>query len=182
MADGSWDNGGHGVPAKAGLPLWGKIALGCGIAFLVVLVTCVGAIAWGFNKVSSRSHEQWPLYVDTVKALKDPSATKVLYETNPRLKLQFSDSVTFENQVAEWRPALQTPPNAMPALTSGRIVSFVGKNTSFGNSDKKGNHEGAVTAYKMDDGRFLAIVWEDGQMAEIRFDGHPTTRIHSNSR
>ena len=28
MADSSWDNGGHGVPAKPACPLWGKVAAG----------------------------------------------------------------------------------------------------------------------------------------------------------
>ncbi|HEX4845922.1 MAG TPA: hypothetical protein VFV26_06845, partial [Geothrix sp.] len=50
MADSSWDNGGHGVPVKAGLPLWGKIALGCGVTFLVIMVTCIGLGAYVVNK------------------------------------------------------------------------------------------------------------------------------------
>ena len=51
MADSSWDNGGHAMPVKAGMPLWGKIALGCGIAFLIVFVTCVGTGAFFINKL-----------------------------------------------------------------------------------------------------------------------------------
>lgn len=181
MVDASWDNGSHAVPTKAGMPLWGKIMLGCGLVAGLAIATCVGAIAWGFNKVSTVGKEQWPHYLDTVKALRSPAATKALYDANPRLKRQFLDSDAFEWQVAEWRPAIQQPPVAMPAITSGRAISFIGKDTRVGGKESQGHHGSAVTGYRMEDGRFLMIVWEDGQVIEIKFEGHPTNRVQSDA-
>jgi hypothetical protein len=182
MADGSWDNGGYGKPAKAGLPLWSKIAMGCGIVAILALGTCVAGVAWGLNKAATLGKSQWPTYVQTVQALKASDSTKALYEANPRLKREFPDAAAFEREVADWRPALQAPPEAMPSITTGRVVSFVGKDSQFGKGESQASQNVAVTAYRMDDGRFLSIVWANGQIEEIKFSGKPAGHRQFDSR
>ena len=169
--DASWDNSGL-PPQKKGMPLWLKILGGCGILVVLLIGSCVGLAAWGFHKVATIGATQWPAYVATVKALEDPAGTKSVYEANPALQKRFSDEAAFEQQVAEWRPSIQTPPDQMPSITSGRVFSFVGRNHTVqinGESTHTGK-DGAAAGYKMDDGRFLVVVWEDQKIVEIQFE------------
>lgn len=180
--DASRDNSGL-PPRKKGMPTWAKILMGCGILLVLAIGTCmglafvvgsgVGFAAWGFKKVSTLAQAQWPRYVETVKGLQDPASTKALYDANPGLHKRYSDADAFEQQVAEWRPAIQTPPDEMPSLTTGRVFSFQGRNTNMQfNGERHGgpNHLGATSGYRMDDGRFLVVAWEDGKIVEIQFE------------
>lgn len=170
MADSSWDNSGL-PPQKKGMPLWVKILGGCGILVVLLIGSCVALGAWGFHKMSTMGAAQWPSYVATVKALEDPAATKALYEANPALQKRFSDEATFEQQIAEWRPAIQTPPEQMPSITTGRVFSFVGRNhtVQINGETSHAGKEGGATGYKMEDGRFLVVAWEDQKVVEIQF-------------
>ena len=100
MADSSWDNGGHGVPLKPGLPLWAKVAMGCGIAFLVALVTCVGGVAYVANKAKKdpegfknkvmgfaldKIRPDWEDFRAVVDQLRTPEGCRALYAANPGL-------------------------------------------------------------------------------------------------
>lgn len=168
MVDSSWDNSGL-PPKKAGMPTWAKVLLGCGLVFLLLIGSCVGLAAWGFHKASTMGQAQWPRYIETVKALQDPAATRALYDANPALKHRYPDADAFEATVARWRPAIQTPPAQMPPLTSGRAVAFGGRSTRVENGNV--SHEnGGMAGYKMEDGRMLVVVWRDQQVAEIEFD------------
>ncbi|MBK7294391.1 MAG: hypothetical protein IPI84_11600 [Holophagaceae bacterium] len=119
MADGSWDNSGHGVPAKAGLPLWGKIALGCGIAFLVVVVTCVGGVAYLGNryKKDPKGFERgamafaldkmnirpdWEDFRAVVEQLRTPEGCQALYAANPALAKSWPSEAAFLEASSRW--------------------------------------------------------------------------------
>jgi hypothetical protein len=170
--DASWDNSGL-PPRKKGMPTWLKVLAGCGILFVLAIGSCVGFAAWGLHKVSDMGKAQWPRYVETVKELQDPAATKALYEANPGLHKRFSDEGAFESQIAEWRPALQTPPDQMPSLTSGRAMAFEGRNHTvhIGNGEAPDTGgKTSVAGYKMDDGRMFVIIWRNDQIVEIAFD------------
>ena len=170
--DASWDN--SGMPAsKKGMPTWAKVLMGCGILFVLAIGSCVGIATWGFHKVSTMGQAQWPTYVETVKKLQDPASTRALYEASPRLHKKYADADAFEQQVAEWRPGIQTPPDQMPSLTSSRVFSFQGKNKKIQVGDEKvggDDHQSAAAGYKMGDGRFLVVAWEDQQVVEIQFE------------
>ncbi|MFZ1376716.1 MAG: hypothetical protein WAS25_08980 [Geothrix sp.] len=131
MADGSWDNGGHGVPVKTGMPLWGKIALGCGIAFLVVLVTCVGGVAYlgnrikkdpeGFkNKVMGFALEQvrpdWEDFRAVVEHLRSPEGCQALYAANPGLAKTWPSEAAFLEASSRWHKEVVTAPDLTPDL------------------------------------------------------------------
>lgn len=126
MGDASWDNGGHGVPAKAGMPLWGKIALGCGIGFLVVLVTCVGAGALFINKfnkdpegfkqkamtvVADKLRPDWDDFRAVVEQLKTQDGCRALYAANPDLAKSWPTEAAFLEAAAKWHPDVATPPD-----------------------------------------------------------------------
>ena len=126
MADGSWDNGGHGVPAKAGMPLWGKIALGCGISFLVVLVTCVGAGAFFINKikkdpegfkqkamnlVADKMRPDWEDFRAVVEQLRTPEGCQALYAANPGLAKTWPTEAAFLEASSRWHKEVVSAPD-----------------------------------------------------------------------
>ncbi|HZU53914.1 MAG TPA: hypothetical protein VFF77_08460 [Holophagaceae bacterium] len=172
--DASWDNSGL-PPQRKGMPTWLKVLAGCGILMVLAIGSCVGFAAWGLHKVSDMGKAQWPRYVETVKELQDPASTKAVYEANPRLQKRFPDEAAFEQQVAEWRPALQTPPDEMPSITTGRAIAFEGRNheVRFGAGSGEAPSDGRKTSmagYKMKDGRMFVIVWQDDGIIEINFE------------
>lgn len=172
--DASWDNSGL-PPQRKGMPTWLKVLAGCGILAVLAIGSCVGFAAWGVHKLSTMGQVQWPRYVETVKELQDPASTKALYEANPGLHKRYSDADAFEQQVAEWRPALQTPPDQMPSLTSGRAMAFEGRNhevrfNSGSGEAPRENGKTSVAGYKMGDGRMFVVVWLNDQIVEIDFD------------
>ena len=129
MADGSWDNGGHGLPAKAGLPLWGKIALGCGIAFLVLLVTCVGAGAFFVNKikkdpegfkqkamnvVADEMRPDWEDFRVVVEQLRTPEGCQALYAASPALAKTWPTESAFLEAASRWHKEVVSAPDLTP--------------------------------------------------------------------
>ena len=175
--DSSWDNSGL-PPQKKGMATWLKVLAGCGVLFLLALGGCALATYSCVRGATKMGESRWPAYVAAVKALEDPASTKTLYEANPGLQKRFQDEASFEKQVAEWRPAIQTPPDQMPPITSRRVFSFVGKNTRVqlgGGNHDEGDHEGGASGYKMNDGRFFVIAWEDGKIVDVAFErqDHP---------
>jgi len=156
MADSSWDNGGHGVPTKVGMPLWGKIALGCGIAFLIVLVTCVGGVAYvatkakkdpqGFkNKVMGFALEKirpdWEDFRAVVDQLRTPAGCRVLYASNPDLTKTWPTEPEFLAAAAKWQQDLAPTPDLTPDLMEHqglRINHDLGGKVEVGWSPKTG--------------------------------------------
>jgi len=158
MADSSWDNGGHGVPAKEGMPLWGKIALGCGVAFLVVLVTCVGGIAYvaqkarkdpkafekqamtfAFNQMNLRP--DWEDFRAVVEQLKTPEGCRALYAANPELQKTWPTEAAFLTAAEGWRPGIVTAPELSPELAQAQglhINKQLGGRVEVGWSPKDG--------------------------------------------
>jgi hypothetical protein len=131
MADSSWDNGGQAVPAKTGLPLWAKIGLGCGVAFLVVLATCVGGAAYlgsrikkdpeGFkNKVMGFALEKvrpdWEDFRAVVDQLRTPEGCRALYAANPGLAKTWATEAVFLDAAAKWQKDLAPTPDLTPDL------------------------------------------------------------------
>ncbi|HJW71467.1 MAG TPA: hypothetical protein VJ486_01315 [Geothrix sp.] len=131
MADGSWDNGGHGAPLKPGMPLWAKITLGCGIAFLIVLVTCVGGVAfvankfkkdpegakrWAMGLATEKMRPDWDDFTQVVNQLRTPEGTRALYAANPDLAQTWPKEADFLKDAEAWRPNLPEIPPIGPEL------------------------------------------------------------------
>ncbi|WP_243320963.1 hypothetical protein [Geothrix sp. SG200] len=125
MADSSWDNGGHGVPLKPGLPLWAKVAMGCGIAFLVALVTCVGGVAYVVNKakkdpegfkqramsaVADRLRPDWEDFRAVVEQLRTPEGCQALYRANPGLSKTWPTESEFLDASSRWHKEILPAP------------------------------------------------------------------------
>jgi hypothetical protein len=156
MADGSWDNGGHGVPAKAGLPLWGKIALGCGIAFMVVLVTCVSGVAFVANRFRKnpdgfakkfmglgleKLRPDWEDFRAVVEQLRTPEGCQALYAANPELAKTWPTEAAFLEASSRWHMEVGSAPELSPELLTNqglRIDYELGKRVSIGWSPQSG--------------------------------------------
>ena len=158
MVDGSWENSGHGVPAKAGLPLWGKIALGCGIAFLVVVVTCVGGVAYLGNryKKDPKGFERgamafaldkmnirpdWEDFRAVVEQLRTPEGCQALYAANPALAKTWPSEAAFLEASSRWHKEVVSAPDLTPDLMEQhglRINHDLGGKVEIGWSPKSG--------------------------------------------
>jgi hypothetical protein len=125
MVDSSWNNEGHGMPTKAGMPLWGKIALGCGIVFLVLLVTCVSAGALVLNKfkkdpegfkrqainvVADKVRPDWEDFRAVVEQLRSPEGCQALYAANPDLAKTWPTSADFLEASSRWHKEVASAP------------------------------------------------------------------------
>jgi hypothetical protein len=137
MADSSWDNGGRDVPAKAGLPVWGKIALGCGVAALVVIVTCVGAGAFFVHKVKKdpegfkrkamslvveRMRPDWEDFRIVVEQLRTPEGCQALYAANPGLASTWPTEAAFLEASSRWHKEVESAPDlTQEVMEHGRL-------------------------------------------------------------
>ena len=137
MANSSWDNGGQGVPAKAGMPTWGKILLGCGIAFLVALVTCVGGASYiahkfkkdpeGFkqramNLVADKMRPDWEDFRRVVEQLRTPEGCQILYAANPGLAKTWPTEAAFLEASSRWHKEVESAPDLTPeVMEHGRL-------------------------------------------------------------
>jgi hypothetical protein len=126
MADSSWDNGGQGIPGRTGMPLWGKIALGCGIAFLVAIVTCAGVSAFVINKykkdpegfkqramsvLADKVRPDWEDFRLVVEQLRSPEGCQALYAANPGLAKTWPTEVAFLEAASRWHKEVVSAPD-----------------------------------------------------------------------
>lgn len=156
MADSSWDNGGHGVPAKAGLPTWAKVLMGCGIAFLVALLTCVGGVAYVANRAKKdpeglknqvmgfaldKVRPDWEDFRLVVDQLRTPEGCRALYAANPGLAKTWPTESAFLQAAAAWQKDLVPAPDLTPDLMEHqglRINHHLGGPVEVGWSPKSG--------------------------------------------
>jgi hypothetical protein len=156
MADSSWDNGGRGVPAKTGMPTWAKVMLGCGIAVLVVLVTCVGGVAFLANKVKKdpegfkqkamglvldRVRPEWEDFRAVVEQLRTPEGCQALYAANPGLAKTWPTEAAFLEASSRWHKDVVSAPDLTPEVMEHgglRINHGMGGQVSVGWSPRSG--------------------------------------------
>ncbi len=156
MADGSWDNGGVGVPTKTGLPTWGKVLLGCGITAVVVMVTCAGGLAYVANRVSKdpkafeskvkgwvleQARPEWEDFRTVVAQLHTDAACRSLYAAQPALADTWPTEQAFLTAAARWRKDLAPVPDLTPDLLDGdglQLKKGMGGKVTLGWRPKKG--------------------------------------------
>ena len=91
MTDSNWDN--QGLPPKKSLSPGAKIALGCGIAFVVIVGGCVAAVGgaawWGMKKGGVLFDQAWSDIRRDVQKLQTEEGAKELYLANPGLSERY---------------------------------------------------------------------------------------------
>jgi hypothetical protein len=156
MPDSSWDNGGRGVPAKTGMPLWGKLLLGCGIVVLIGLVTCVGGVAFLANRVKKdpegfkqkamslvvdRVRPDWEDFRIVVEQLRTPEGCQALYAANPGLATTWPTEAAFLEVSSRWHKDVVSAPDLTPDLMEHgglRVNHDLGGHVSVGWSPSAG--------------------------------------------
>jgi hypothetical protein len=128
MVDSSWDNSGL-PPQKKGLGTGMKVLMGCGIAALVALVTCIagGAILGNMIKKDPKAFEKrvegfakglvqvdWERFRTLVDQLRTDEGARALYRANPGLHQAHPTEDQFLQAAHAWRPRLGPLPAEAP--------------------------------------------------------------------
>lgn len=165
MADGSWDNGGAPAP-KQGMPLWGKIAIGCGVAMLLFLGSCVALIGYGVHKGNEAMDKAWADMRTHVADLSSEEGARRMYQHNPGLADRYPTEDDFVKASAAWRPKLTQLPEKAPTikeLMQGRGDIQMSSHTA------GGHHESRIRV-RLQDGSRLVLETDEKGITDIRVD------------
>lgn len=126
MAEASWDNGGAAAPPpKAGMPLWGKLLIGCGVFFLLAIGSCVGGVAylshrakkdpegmkkWAMGFAMDFIKPEWQDLRDVTTKLKTEEGCRALYAAHPALAKDWATLEDFLKDAREWREQIPDLP------------------------------------------------------------------------
>lgn len=164
MGDASWDNGGMAAPRRKGMPLWGKILAGCGVALLLLLATCVGGGIWVYKKSSSRISAAWSEMARDVESLRTDEGARSLYRANPGLAQNYATEDEFVKASGEWRDRLGSLPATPPSLKE--LAEGKGQGSFAIHSEN--DHRRVRFRFKK--GGTLILEWEQDQLVDIRME------------
>lgn len=165
MVDSGWDNGGMAPSKKKGMPVWGKVLAGCGVAVLLLLATCVGAVYWGVGKVSEKADQAWAQMDQTVRSLRTEQGAKALYLANPGLANTYPTEEDFLKAAEGWRDKLGEFPVQRPSL--GDLVK--GENGA-GHLSIDSRNASTRVDYQIPKGGRLHLVMEAGKVTDLRVE------------
>jgi len=149
-----------GKPA-GGVPLWGKIALGCLTVVVVGTATCVGVsylvIEKGGDLIRDMAKENWTEVRESVDRMMTDEGARQLYRSHPGLQEKFPTEDGFLDTVGKWRPDLEPVPEKIPIL-EGQF-----------NLEKQYPHGKKRTqlGYTNGKGARLTFTWESGALVDI---------------
>ena len=172
MANGSnWDT--YTEPTKRGMSIWAKVFVGCGIAGLILLISCIGLVYWAMHsgkdairgfvstKVVGLVEAPWSKMVAFGQAIKTDEGALKLYEENHRLAEPYSSKEAFLKQAKVWRSALSELPADPPSidlLSSGKFEI---------RQWQKNKNKFLSISYKMTDETWITLNWEDDELVGI---------------
>ena len=161
MADGSWDN--SGLPAKKkGLGTGLKVAIGCGVALLVVIGGCVAFIGVGASVVGKQMQaKEWPQLRQLVRDLGSEDGAAGVYHSNPGLAGDFPSEEAFLKAAQAWRELLEPLPEEPPSLFTGRLNMNISVNN---------DRRSALLGYRNGKGATITGRWEDGRLVGLSED------------
>lgn len=127
MADSNWDNGGTPTPSapKVGMPLWGKLLIGCGVVLLLVIGSCVGGVAylshkakqdpegmkrWAMGFAMDFLKPEWQDLRTVIGQLRTDEDCRTLYQAQPDLAKAWPTVDAFLKDAQEWREQLPEMP------------------------------------------------------------------------
>ncbi len=165
MADSGWDNGGMPLAKKKGVPVWGKVLVGCGVAMLLLLGSCVGVAWWGMGKLSEKADQAWAEMDQTIRSLKTELGTKALYQANPRLADTYPNEEDFLKAAEDWRGKLGEFPTRRPS-----IRDLVKEENGAGHLKIDSRNDGTWIEYQIPKGGRLHLVMESGKVTDLRVE------------
>ncbi len=161
MVDSNWDNSGLPV-RKKGMGTGLKVAIGCGVALLVVIGGCIAAIGTGVSVLGRQMKAQeWPQLRQVVTALGTDEGSAGLYQANPGLTGDYPSEAAFLLAAKGWRPLLEPLPAEPPSVFTGRLEMNI----------QIHNHRRSVDlGYRNGKGHRVQSRWEDGRLVGLRVD------------
>ncbi|HJW32076.1 MAG TPA: hypothetical protein VJ505_01805 [Holophagaceae bacterium] len=180
MADSNWNSPTSPVAPKAGMPLWGKILIGCGIALLLALGSCVAGVAyishkakqdpegmkkWAMGFAMDFIKPEWDDFRGTVEQLRTEEGCKALYKAQPALAKQWSTVDEFLKEAQDWRDQLPELPAEPPTdLLEKNELSL---NNQFGGETR--------IVFRKKGGIRIELVWD---RARRKGDSKPRRLLH----
>ncbi len=162
MADSSWDNGGQPAQRKQGMSIWAKVALGCGVIFLLGMGGCVVLGATCARAIGkTMDGREWGQLKEAVQQLQSDEGAKALYQANPELSQAYPTEDDFLEKARIWRPKLEPLPAEMPGVFTGKISYNVSINGGFRKVE---------LGYTNGIGGKIASRWENGRLQMISVD------------
>jgi hypothetical protein len=159
MADSSWDNNGQPMQRKQGMSIWAKVAMGCGLVFLLGLGGCVVLGATCARAIGkTMDGREWSQLKEAVQQLQTDEGAKALYQANPDLWQAYPSEENFLQQARIWRPKLEPLPTEMPSILTGKISYNVHVNGGFRKVE---------LGYTNSRGTAIASRWENGRLHMI---------------
>ncbi len=167
-----------GGPVKTGMPTWLKVSLGCGVALLIVLCTCVGGSIYlqqrikkdpeGFKRqikgfVQAKIQDDWTFLRRAVEQIRTDEGAKAFYAANPKLIQQYPSEAEFLEAVKGWRSELQPIPEAMPDFDSRDLQYTQGI-------------RGGWVSYRFPNGKHVRLAW-DGPKSKSDPSSHQLTEF-----
>ena len=161
MVDGSWDN--SGLPGKKkGLGTGLKVAIGCGVALLVVIGGCVAFIGVGASVVGKQMQaREWPQLRQLVRDLGTEQGAAIVYQSNPGLAGDYPSEEAFMKAAQAWRGVLEPLPEQPPSVFTGRMNMQI----SVSNGRRS-----ALLGYRNGKGATISGRWEDGRLVGLSVD------------
>jgi hypothetical protein len=167
MSSSNWDSYNE-APKKKGVPLWGKILIGCGTLLFLALVGCPLAGYWilhsGFftKGMVGALGKPWDMMLGVTDALQTDEAALKLYRDNPPLKKDFPAEEDFLKKAALWRGKVSDLPRTLPSFRD------LDRYNVFRNAgDKTSSLE---ITYDLPDSGRIHLCWEDGLLAKIEIE------------
>jgi hypothetical protein len=166
MTDSSWDNG--GTPRQRGLPLWGKVAIGCGSVLICSVVVVAALIGWGVSKAGNALDQGWAELHQDSESLRTVAGTQALYRANPGLAQVYPTEAAFLKAASGWRLRLGAVPARRPDLKTLFDQRHGG---GFGLQSHTANGRKWTELHlRMDTGATLVVELEGDRLANLRVD------------
>ncbi len=177
MSEERWDSSELAEPRR-GLPVWGKVLIGClGGCLLVTLVlvgSCVGFASWvskdpeGFERrvegfVKDFAAKEWARFREDLEALRTEAGARALYARSPRLQEAHGSEAEFLKLAASWRPLLEPAPKEIALKSDDFTYSQHGR----------GSYD---IGYRNSLGSRIQMTYERGELVRLRVRaGDPAT-------
>jgi hypothetical protein len=168
MADSNWD-GGAMPPRKEGVPLWGKIGIGCGVAVFLLALTCGGVVYWGMSKGTQAIDKAWAEMRTQVTRLQTEEGAKALYRENPGLAKNYPTEEEFLKASEAWRSRLSEVPLKRPDLKT-LFDPKAGGGFHFDSHQVSDGPKDVTVSYRLPSGARILIKTEDDRLTDIRVE------------
>lgn len=166
MVDNSWDNTDSPVRSRKGMPTWGKVALGCGITFLLGMATCVGGLVFVVHKSTGVLDEMWGRLHAEMATLATTEGARKIYRENPGLADRYPTEEEFLQAAERWRGKLEGFPAKRPEFS--KMIKH--KRDFSLHTQIENGRKVQVLKLRLENGALLRVEFENERLLDITVD------------